>query len=95
MVLQMVGAIECKAGSNRRTATPSADPVIDSGLSKQQTMGSVVHEDGEAQLAPANDDDGQHKRERVGPSNHQSPRAQNDDPGMQYQEKSHQIGALA
>jgi len=58
MVLQMIGSIDAHLGADRRTAQITADPVIEARMREQCPMRGIVHQDGQTELAAADDHDG-------------------------------------
>jgi hypothetical protein len=67
LVLQMVGAVRMQPRADRRCAEPFADPIVDFRVRVQRAMRGVVHQNGEAKLARADQHHSEHIGQRIGP----------------------------
>src|SRR5581483_6640220 len=62
---QVVGAIRAEVAPDRIRADPVADPVVPAAIPKERPVRGLVHEDGEAELAGADDEERHDDGERV------------------------------
>lgn len=95
VVFQVIGAIELQIGAHRPGAEPLAGELVPAPGAEQQAMGGIMHQDGEAELAPADHHHGEDEAERVGPGGKQRHGAEHQPPGMQHQQRAHEVGPPA
>ena len=94
-MLKVVRAVQSQTGPHRRAAKVKAEPVVQAGVFEQQAVGGIVHQDGQAQLSAANEDDGQQKSEGVGPGYIERHGQKDGKPSMEHEVKAHAVGACA
>ena len=95
MVAQVVRPVQSQAGPNGKTAKMRPHKIIQPGVFEQRAVGRVVHQNRQAQLAPADQDHRQDKRQRVGPHDKQCHGQSYHTPRVKHQIKTHGVRASA
>jgi hypothetical protein len=67
VVMGVIVPVALEVGQDGTGAEPLADEVVDAGAGEHGAVAAVVHHDAEAELAPAEQDDGEEEGEGVGP----------------------------
>jgi hypothetical protein len=95
MMRQVIGPVELQAGEHRRRAQPRSDPFVQPPIVEQQPVRRVMHQDGEAELARADHHHRYHEGERMGPPHEQHHAAEDQAPGVQHQQRTHEVRLAA
>ncbi|MEY9481445.1 hypothetical protein ABH981_005658 [Bradyrhizobium ottawaense] len=85
MVLKVVTPVAARLSKQRIGAEPLAQGQIGFLISGQAAMCAIMHQDREAQLARADDCDGEGIGDRIGPPRDQGDRANDQRPGVRDQ----------
>ena len=82
MMLEMVGTVRERIGHDRISEEPLADEIIELGIFEEEFVRAVVHEDGEAELAGADDRERKDEGDRIGPADERRDGEGDHAPGM-------------
>jgi hypothetical protein len=95
VVRHVIGAVGARVGKDRIGTEPLAQRHVAGLVAREAAVRPLVHEDREAELARADQHDGEHVGQRIGQQRNERDRSQNDRPGMGDERDALPFHALA